>query len=489
MKQKHLILLVADQLRYDMLGRGLTPHIDEIISKSVKMERTYCASPLCVPARGALFTGTYPNCNGSLINPWWREDAQYGDVHKGIETIYELMERSDRECLHSGKQHLFTEGGKLENRSDSKTKWLSTHVSYNAFLKEEGVRAPGGEKFRAIVPEMTQGKYTRFTRYSNAHTGCYKEGLKYYFDGYFTDQAIKGLKERDKEKPLFFSGMFLAPHPPFEIPEPFFSSVALEEVQLPENVGTWYKYQSPLQLYNLTGVIGTRYAKEEWYEKWRVYMGIVKLLDDCVGRLIEELKNQGIYDDCMIIFTSDHGEMLGSHQLFQKMCMYEESVRTPTFIRFPNDEFSGTSLIEPISHIDILPTICDYMDLELSNPIDGHSLMPNIRGEKLEKHPIFIQFDGNGARSNFQRCIICGDNKLIADVFKDEIYYEFYNIKEDIQETENLLFNAQPPLEEAKKMLALLVDHMKKTDDKVTLFDTDLDKFITTYTALGAPTK
>ena len=90
-------------------------------------------------------------------------------------------------------------------------------------------------------------------------------------------------------------------------------------------------------MYNLTGVIGTRYDREHWRET-RVYLGLVSLLDAMVAGILDELKEQGLYDDALIIFTSDHGEMLGSHALFQKMCMYEESVRIPLSFKFPSHE-------------------------------------------------------------------------------------------------------------------------------------------------------
>lgn len=479
MKKPHIIYIVADQLRYDMLGKEFTPNIDAIGTEGAAFHRAYCASPLCVPARGALFTGTYPNVNGSLINPWFPRDAVHGDVHAGMDNLYEMMERGGWECIHSGKQHFYTEGGNLEEDPDTRISWASTEKSYKEFLKNHDVKMPGGSSYRSLVPEMTQGKSTRACLYSNAGTGCYEPGLEYYFDGYFTDMAIDQLRRRNKETPLFLSAMFLAPHPPLEIPEPYYSAFSQEETAMPENVGTWYPYQSPLQMYNLTGVIGTRYTREQWKETWRVYKGLVKLLDDCVGRLIGELKAQGIYDDTMIIFTSDHGEMLGSHRLFQKMCMYEESARTPVYIKFPQGKYRGVSVDTAVSHIDIQPTLCDYLGMDSTSQMDGRSLLPLLDGGEINK-PVFIQFDGNGARSNFQRCIIDGKYKLIADIFKDEVYYELYDVCEDIQETKNLLFEAEIP-QIAYAMLDQLMVHMERTRDLVTLPAADLNQFVKEY--------
>lgn len=480
----HVIIIMADQLRFDVLGKGFTPNIDSIANDGVTFERAYCGSPLCVPSRGAFFTGTYPNKNGSLINPWEPEDARYGDVKKEIDNLYTLMEK-DWDSIHSGKQHLYTEGEKLEHRKDSGTRWFSTEESYREFLKENGKSMPGGAKFRTKVPEMVDGKVTRVSSYSNAETGCYEENEKYYFDSYFTDMALEGLRSRDKEKPLLLNAMFLAPHPPLQIPQPWYGAVSEDIISLPENVGVYYERQSPLQMYNLTGLVGTRYSREHWKEAFRVYLGLVAMLDDCVGKLLEELKKQKVYDDSLIVFTSDHGEMLGSHGLFQKMCMYEESARVPLYIKFPqNFKPSKTMYSQVVSHIDVMPTLCEYLGLNPGHKMDGKSLMPVLKGNETDKKEstAFIQYDGNGSRSNFQRCMVSGSYKLIIDIFKDEVFYELYCLETDPQETTNLVF--RPEYDDmAKKMADRLAAHMMESGDLLSLQPCCPQKFREQYEA------
>lgn len=478
----HVIIIMADQLRADVLGRGFTPHIDSIADQGTRFSHAYCASPLCVPARGSFFSGVCPNRNGSLINPWEPADARYGDVKEGIDNLYTLME-GEWDSIHSGKQHLFTEGGKLENRTDSGTRFFSTEESYRTFLRENGKPMPGGGKFRTKVPEMVDGKVTRVSNYSNAETGCYELGEEFYFDSYFTKMALEGLKHRDVNKPLLLNAMFLAPHPPLQIPEPWFGKMEDGMFELPENVGEYYSKQSPLQMYNLTGIVGTRYDRKHWKEAWRVYLGLVSMLDHCVGQLLEELKRQNLYDDSLILFTSDHGEMLGSHGLFQKMCMYEESSRVPLYIKFPKGfQPAKCEYAQVVSHLDVLPTLCDYLGLKVRQRMDGASLMPLLQGEKKDDWDgtAMIQYDGNGSRSNFQRCIVRGKYKLIVDLFKDETFYELYNLEEDPQEKENLLFDEEWD-NLAKDMNRILRNHMKNSGDLLTMEPFDPRKFREIY--------
>lgn len=468
MSKPHVIMIVADQLRYDVLGKGFTPNLDALSKESTSFSNAYCNSPLCVPARGSLFTGLCPNSTGSLINPWEKEDEEAGNVREGIDNLYDMMERIGYECIHSGKQHLFTSDEKLENKKNTKTKWLTTEKTYREFLKDNNKRMPGGAKFRSPVPEIKERTHSFCTTCSNANTGCYEEGEDFYFDGYFTTELLKGLKARDTSKPLFVSAMFLAPHPPFDIPEPWFSKYTRDDFELPENVGNWYPNQSPLQLYNVTGMLGGHYSLEEWRESWRTYLGLVSLLDKCVGKLIVELKAQGIYEDCLILFTSDHGEMLGSHRLFQKMCMYQESVKVPLYLHLPG-QTAPRKIDSNVSHIDIMPTICQYLEETTTHNMEGISLLDMCKGNMREaKRPVFIQYDGNSCLSSYQRCIILDRHKLVADVFKDEIFYELYNIDTDPQETVNLFYENYDR-DYAQRLYSLLREHLIKTEDTLKL--------------------
>lgn len=481
------IFLVADQLRYDVLGKGYSPNIDALMKDSVSFTNTYCASPLCVPARAALFTGTYPGVNGSLINGWLPSERPYALVKEGTDHLYGLMERLGMECLHSGKQHLFVQGIPLEDRPDTKTCWLTTEKSYRTFVSQQGKRLPGGPMFRTQIPEMTDGVHTRVCDYSNPHTGMYEEGYDYYFDGYFTNAAISALDQFSCEKPLFLSMMYLAPHPPFDIPDPWYSKVKANDVELPENVGQWYARQSPLQKYNLTGYIGGLYQSDAWPEAWRAYLGLVSLLDDCVGQILDKLKEKKLYDNSIIVFTSDHGEMLGSHRLFQKMCMYEESAKTPFSIHLPGGNRKGIVRDDYISHIDIFPTICDYYGVTPAGAVNGHSLKGQIEGTENEKErPVYIQYDGNGSRGNFQRCVIWKKHKYIVDLFKDECYLELYDLETDQQEMRNLLFKTDlikqnRYWETAKEMDTMLRSHLQEISDHLILPPWNPDQFISCY--------
>lgn len=472
MSHPPVIVLMADQLRADALGPH-TPHINALMSQSVCFERAYCASPLCVPARGAFFTGRAPNATGCLINPWRPDDARFGRVRAGVPTLYELLER-DYDSWHVGKQHLLTVDG--ADSPASRTHWTATEKDYARFLETQNQRAPGGPSFRGLMPEMQGGRLTHAVTYSTPHTGCFPGDFEQFFDGFFTRGALDAIEGRDQNRPFALNLMFLAPHPPLEIPQPWYSLVQDQEVELPSNVGRWSEGQSPLQLYNLPGFIGSRYSREQWREVWRVYLGLVALLDHCVGLVIEALKREGLYDEALIVFTSDHGEMLGSHCLWQKMCLYEEAARVPLSFKLPGGRGAGTRSDALVSHLDVLPTLCELLELETPANLEGISLAPHIeRGEAIERGAVFVQFDGNGARGNFQRGVVSGDWKLIVDLFKDEVFFELYDTRTDPQEERNRAW--QEP-ERVRAMLRVLRDEMKRTSDLLDVPQSAFDEFL-----------
>lgn len=474
----HVVLIMADQLRFDVLGR-YTPNINSLREESFSFNRAYCASPLCVPARGSFFTGLYPNETGCIINGWEKQDVGFGRVLAGIPNIYELLQEG-WEVWHTGKQHLYYE--KPLDETADRVHWHPLEGNYERHLKAHGIRKPGGDAFRGLVPEMALGTTTRAKNYSVPTTGCFEPGYEFFYDGYITRTSLDAIRGRDRSKPLALSAMYLAPHPPLDIPEPWFSRWSEQDIVLPDNVGVWSKDQSPLQLYNLTGAIGTRYTREQWKEIWRVYLGLVSLLDDSIGMLIQELKEQGIYDDSLIVFTSDHGEMLGSHRLWQKMCMYEESVRTPLMFKLPKGQSAAAGSSDAlVSSIDVVPTLCDAIGIEPPQSISGTSLMPVMRRERSSvRNQVFIQYDGNGARGNYQRCVLEGDDKLIVDLFKDELFLELYRISDDVQEQNNLAFN-EAEHSRVEFLLGLLRGHMRDTRDLLTIPDDAYSQFIGKY--------
>lgn len=458
-QQRPVIVIMADQLRADVIGEKITPNIVALMNEGVSFSRAYCNAPLCAPSRASFFTGMYPNKTGSLINPWSESDRAYGRVRPGTPSLYSLMEEQ-WDSYHVGKQHFFTSDS-IERKPGSLTRWV-TQEDYSKWVNKNGKKKPGGKQFKTDAPEIVSGSFTRLRSYSTPKTSAYKDGLEFFLDHYITNECINAIKGRDRNKPFLLNAMYLAPHPPFDIPEPYFSMYGSEDFPVPENVGEWYPGQSPLQKYSLTGFIGSRYDRNQWLNIWPKYLGLVKLLDDEVGRLVRTLKEEGLYDDALILFTSDHGEMLGSHGLWQKMFMYEESVKVPLIIKMPEPyKMKGKEIGDPVSLVDVLPTILELNGQALNESFDGRSLLSLMEGKPSKEAAIFIQYDGNGSLGSGQRCLIKGDDKLIVDTFKEEVFIELYDLGRDREEKVNLALHP----ENKSKVEALFKELVNKMSD------------------------
>lgn len=480
-KKVPVIIIMADQLRYDAIGK-YTPHINALKKDGVSFNRTYTASPICVPARGAFFTGKYPNNSGSLINGWVKQDEHYRVVKPGTRNLYETLSKQWA-AWHVGKQHFFTLPD-IEKDPNVKVQWI-TQKTYQQWLAPQGVKKPGGREFTDFSPELVSGAFTHAKRYTVPVHKLYTAGLRYFPDDYFGEKAAAIIRGHKGDQPLMLAATFMSPHPPFHIPAPYYDKVRRQDISVPANVGKWYEEQSPLQLYGLAGFIGSRYSREQWEDVWPRYLGLVNLLDDETGKIVQALKDKGMYDDALIIFTADHGEMLGSHSLWMKMCMYEESARVPLIIKFPRGfKPAVKETSQPVSLIDVWPTLIDYLGISGAGATDGISLVPLAKGKDFGRNDVFIQYDGNAAYGSNQRCVVSGAHKLIIDTFRDEIYLELYNVEKDPQEKENL--SRKPEYRALTEQLIRKVqEHMRQTGDLLKFPENTYQQFMTNYAKLN----
>jgi arylsulfatase A-like enzyme len=187
----------------------------------------------------------------------------------------------------------------------------------------------------------------------------------------------------------------------------------------------------------------------------------VRLLDDAVGRVLEALERRGFLENCLLVFTSDHGEMLGSHRLFQKMCMYEEALRVPMLVRAPGR--GGAGRREALTqHLDLAATICDWAGVAPPATNRGSSLRGLVeRSSGTGRSEVFAEFNGNSGRGFQQRALVTPDWKYIHNHGHAP---ELYRRADDPLEAHNLCAEEKPPAE-AERLRARLAGWMGETGD------------------------
>jgi arylsulfatase A-like enzyme len=189
---------------------------------------------------------------------------------------------------------------------------------------------------------------------------------------------------------------------------------------------------------NLPGFMGATVSMPQWRRAWAAYLGLVTMVDHCSGQVIAALRRRGLWDEALVIFTTDHGEMLGSHRMFQKMCMYEEALRVPFFVKAPGGRPAGLAQRrgQLTTHLDLPATVCEYAGIDWPADGDGTSLKQTIeQPHSPGREFVFSQFSGNAGRGMFQRAVVTATHKYIHN---HGDWPELYDLVNDPLEQRNL---------------------------------------------------
>ena len=403
MKKPNILLIISDQQRTDTLGYMgrtpcRTPNMDRLAREGISSDRALCSSPLCMPSRVSIFTGKYPHQLDMLTNNGTlREPPVITDVlkSKGYHTAYagksHLEPPGQPKAFRGREKELGMDkvhGGEMIPISERVIdRWFERaegqgSYDYSVWCEENGL--PDG--WPVSDPDV---RTHRIPSMSIPKPKLQELDPKFTYDAWVTDIALRYLKERPKDRPFFLVTGWFGPHPPFLIPEPYFSMYDPEDAKMPPNFGP----QPNRPRANLTSFYHQLFTDhgEEW-QAWKksmaVYWGYCTLIDDQVGRLLHALEEEDILDDTLVIYISDHGEQLGSQGLWQKMMPYEEGLRVPLIIRLPGLINADLRSQANVSLIDIMPTILSVIGEEIPADMLGRDLSPTFKdGKEFQADP------------------------------------------------------------------------------------------------------
>lgn len=452
----NILMIMADQLRMDWLGCAgnsdvETPNIDSIAKRGIHFTKTVCNSPLCAPSRASLAAGVYPHRTGVLDNtvnfpidqPTYYQQLRKAGYRVGVVGKTDLHkpdhfygENGDLPFMyHIGfTDPLDTEGkmgaamlgvdaqakAQLQTNadpSDSTKKHGGELVGpYQRYLRDQDVLDP-------LIEDYTFRFYEAPVWYSNK-APLSKE---HYQDAYIGRKACEFINRVSEETPWHLFVSFVGPHDPWDAPEEYFC--LFENKQFAQSIEDdmrvkpeWIKRRQKLHTTNL--------SPEKSNLVKRHYAGMIKLIDDWVGQILQALNHKGVQDNTVVIFCSDHGEMLGDHGLYEKYVMYESSVRVPLIISDPRANIVGNNG-ELVELVDLYPTILDLAGVEYdSGKLDGKSLIPILNGEETGHKKYQV------SELNNTRMIFDGKYKFIEN-WND--LNELYDLENDPQELNNLI--------------------------------------------------
>lgn len=412
-----VVFIMTDTQRYDMVGcnadTGLsTPCLDQLAGSGVRFERAYTTQPVCQPARAGIFTGMYPHSSGS-----WTNSA---GIANNIHHIGERVGSLGAHAAYIGKWHL--DGGDYFGlghapRGWDPAYWYDMRNYLDELSEEERLlsRRSATMKERDIAP---------------AFTYAYR----------CTDRALDFLQHHAQEDFLLCVS-YDEPHGPFLCPPPY--SRMYENYAFPKTPAVYDTLENKPD-YQRVWAAHRPYQDPDALEiRAPFFFGCNSFVDEQIGRLLAAVQEQA--PDALIIYTSDHGDFLHGHQLSGKgPAAYDDITHIPLFIAGPGLP-AGKSDPMPVSHIDLAPTILEWMGGKQPPILPGHSLLPQMKGEcERVDDCVFIEFgryevdhDGFGG---FQplRAVFDGRYKLSINLLSgDELYdlqndpYELHNLIED----------------------------------------------------------
>ncbi len=305
----------------------------------------------------------------------------------------------------------------------------------------------------------------------------------------------------NKARPFVLYVNFLEPHMPFFGPRD--DQYAPSDVSLPPNFEDAPAESQPLKArllqryYYQEGHSGLPLRTEaDWRRMIANYWGLCSLIDTHVGSILDTLEECGLRDDTIVVFTSDHGDMMGSHRLLAKCLMFQEAVRVPLMIRLPG-QLSSKRIAGPVSQIDLVPTLLDLMGEPIADHLQGKSIKPILEktGDAALREPVFIEWNGpnNGLGDTIGRVEYPGwmtglaSRAEIEDAFRDPVRtvvtpegwkyshsqrgeHELYDLNRDPYETQNLARDARI-VSTMERLADLIREWGEATGDTVVISD------------------
>jgi len=366
----NILFVMTDQHRGDCLGcagndRIRTPHLDSLAEDGVLFPNAYTSTPSCTPARSGILTG---------LSPWHHGMLGYGRV--AGQYRFELPQ-----ALREAGYYLFGIG-KMHWYPQKKLR------GYHGLLVDESGRAetPGFVSdyrrwFKQQAPDLDPD--ATGIGWNDYRAKAYALPERLHPTTWTADRAVEFVDSYQRHEPFLLKVSFARPHSPYDPPQRFMDMYRAEDMPAP-HVGDWAQRHAPHKDPPRPGLwqgdLGTRQAQESR----RAYYASISFIDEQIGRILSALKKRGLYENTLIVFFSDHGDMLGDHHLWRKTYAYEGSAQIPMLLRWPRrlgmESRRGTSLQQPVELRDILPTFLDAAQAPIPDHLDGKSLLELVRG-------------------------------------------------------------------------------------------------------------
>ncbi|KAH6680634.1 alkaline-phosphatase-like protein [Halenospora varia] len=419
-KQPNILYIMADQLAAPLLkmynpnSQIKTPNLDALAAGSVIFNQAYCPSPLCAPSRMSMVSGQLPTKIGSYDNAC--------SIDPSIPTYAHYLRAAGYETALAGKMHFIGEqlhGYEIRLTSDI----YPGDYGWNVNWEDPERRL---EWYHNASSILQAGPCVRSNQLD------YDEEVMYKSKQFLYDHVRKGANTR----PFCMTVSLTHPHDPYTIEKKFWDlyedvDIELPDVSIPQDEQDGHSKR----LLKVCDLWDKNFTPDQVKRARRAYYGAVSYVDDCIGQLIQVLKDCRLDEDTIIVFSGDHGDMLGERGLWYKMSYFESSVRVPLLVHRPS-QFTPRHVSANVSTLDILPTLVDLVGTKLwaGLPMDGNSLLPHLENRSGGSDTVFAEYCGEGTVAPMMM-IRRGPWKYITCPADDD---QLYNLHSDPKELLNL---------------------------------------------------
>lgn len=362
-KPYNVLFLIVDDMNdygfYHTYPDVKTPHLDALKTSSVTFRNAYCASPVCTPSRASTFSGLYPHSTGAYFNgsdPWRKSEI----LIKQTETLPELFKRNGYETFGRGK--LFhaplTEGREKQN-------WDNP---------------PYGGGFGPFPDSLHQlkGKFWGFQAFPDTAFPDVKNAY-----------ALADFLKENHQKPFFAALGLWRPHSPFTAPQRFYDLYDINKITIPEGYkendladidSLAKKLIDPFGRFEVSGPT----TEEDWKNMIHAYLASTSFADWSIGVVLEQLEKSPYAENTIVVFWSDNGYHCGEKNHWEKGTLWEQADLVPMAIRIPQNKENGRISNQPVSLVDLYPTLVDYCGLQQpAQTLDGKSLSPFLEDTQM----------------------------------------------------------------------------------------------------------
>lgn len=438
-RRPNVLLLMSDQHKRSCMGVAgdsvaVTPNLDALARESVHFTNVYCANPVCGPSRASMLTGLFTHHLGA---------AGGSSYAPGYKTMPGQFSRDGYFTGLIGKMHF----------GDAQLHGFDYELEFNdwfqclgpkAKLYADELGAPGSGAGQPQIPSLwDKGDPWKGLREPDGRHGPVAVGRpsvmeeEDHFESFVADQTVGFLETyAEGDQPFFLVSSFLKPHDPFMPAQRFARMFPPDQMKLSPTWGKADLDRIPRQVrYEIESSHYTPELLEaaEAQKRMAYYYGSLAQMDDCAGKILRALKRLGLDENTLVVYTSDHGEMLGDLGLWNKFQFYEGSCGVPFMVRLPGSAPAQCDV--PLSLVSLFATLAELCQVPMDGPSDGRSIASLVRDPKsnLEYGPVFAEFRVRNSHAKY----MIRDGQWKYTYWIDDIP-ELYDLSSDPEELRNL---------------------------------------------------